>query len=612
MVYGKGQKQQVGSSEYADNETKNSNPSSPLRLPRVVRSLVRGSVLHPEVSKPSTEGFHNNGSPTNNSSMSGCVVIDSKCRSDTPRGKGKQMSKLATRVVSPSSILASIGLCASAGQSSFLNEHNEETLSEYHFNDINCNKDVDDCDGRQVYNCYGSPRSNDGDEKKTDEHMMQFSSADLPLAQSAACTATDSTIYSANLLNSIDSKVRSLGGGISGGGGVKLNADTTAQDAFTSARRLLFGQEESNTKQNSTRKQSSSLRCNKDDYILCTTTKQNYCLNETYKTTPTGMENDVDEDDNNNGSFLQWYSQSSPASPNPSGSPDRSSKSPSKTIYAAAYGDEIIGDGTESFRENDWSHREIRYWKQRLHYATKYYGKAHSSTADAYFNLGRAQMNLSPNNSSHNRDNSLDPYRMPHPREAASQQKHRYDLAVENLTIARQIWERKHGSEHLAVGRALDSLALAIVKRANHDRSTIGVKKATVRDDLSYARRLYEQAFSIRVQHLGVWHVDTVETFNKLAGVLSHLCLLKEACQAYHEVFLVRKAIFGNKHPSVAISAHSLANCYYKRGNVKESLKWYDHSLNVYERMGLPYRHPAVTQLLKDQSRLEQYMDLEV
>mmetsp|Transcript_21066 Transcript_21066/g.43351 ORF Transcript_21066/g.43351 Transcript_21066/m.43351 type:complete len:222 (-) Transcript_21066:51-716(-) len=221
-------------------------------------------------------------------------------------------------------------------------------------------------------------------------------------------------------------------------------------------------------------------------------------------------------------------------------------------------------------------------------------------------------MNLSPNNSSHNRDNSFDPYGMPHPREAASQQKHRYDLAVENLTIARQIWERKHGSEHLAVGRALDSLALAIVKRANHDRSTKGVKKATVRDDLSYARRLYEQAFSIRVHHLGVWHVDTVETFNKLAGVLSHVGLLKEACQAYHEVFLVRKAIFGNKHPSVAISAHSLANCYYKRGNVKESLKWYDHSLNVYERMGLSYRHPAVTQLLKDQSRLEQYMDLEV
>ena len=57
MVYDKGQQQQVGSSEYADNETKNSNYSSPFRLPRVVRSLVRGSVLHPEVSKPSAEGF---------------------------------------------------------------------------------------------------------------------------------------------------------------------------------------------------------------------------------------------------------------------------------------------------------------------------------------------------------------------------------------------------------------------------------------------------------------------------------------------------------------------------------------------------------------------------
>lgn len=605
MIYDQGQQQQAGTSEYADDETKDSNYSSSPRIPRVVRSLVRGSVLQSERSKTPAEVFQDNESPVSNSSMNGCVVIDSKCRSIMARSDGMATSKLGTRV-SSKSLLASIGVCAGVGPSPFLNEHNEETRFEYRFDNVNCNSDVDDCDGRQLYNCYGSPQSNHGDEQKTEEQIVRFSSADLPLGQATTCTTNDSTNHSmVNVRNLGDSNVvvESLGGGR-----VNMNADTTPHDAFTSARRLLFGQEETNDAQKSTGKQSSSFRCNKHDYILCTTKKRNYCLNETYNTTTSGI--DGDDDDQNNGNFLQWNNQSTSASPNPNGSPDRSSVS--KTIYAAAYGDELIGDNPGTFRENDKSHREIRYWKQRLHHASKYYGKAHASTADAYFNLGRAQMHLSPNNSRQNQDEFFDPYGMPHPREAASQQKHRYDLAIENLTIARQIWERKHGSEHLAVGRAIDSLAFAIVKRANHDRAKKSASATTVKDDLLYARRLYEQAFSIRVHHLGVWHVDTVETFNRLAGVLLHLGQLKEACRAYHEVFLVRRAIFGNNHASVAISAHSLANCYYKMGVVKEALKWYSASLDVYERMGLSYRHPAVTQLLKDQSRLEEYMDFEV
>ena len=129
-----------------------------------------------------------------------------------------------------------------------------------------------------------------------------------------------------------------------------------------------------------------------------------------------------------------------------------------------------------------------------------------------------------------------------------------------------------------------------------------------VDDDLQYAQRLLEQAFAVRVHHLGVWHADTVETYNKLASVQLHLGQVREAAKAYREVFLVRRAIFGPDHPSVAISAHSLANCYYKLRRVQESLKYYQIALTVYETMGLPYRHPTVATLLKDRSRLEQYM----
>ena len=59
-------------------------------------------------------------------------------------------------------------------------EQNEEIRIEYRFDDVNCstgNKDCNGCQERQVYSCYGSP--NHGDEKKSEEHIVQFSSEDL-------------------------------------------------------------------------------------------------------------------------------------------------------------------------------------------------------------------------------------------------------------------------------------------------------------------------------------------------------------------------------------------------------------------------------------------------
>ncbi|OEU19336.1 hypothetical protein FRACYDRAFT_235383 [Fragilariopsis cylindrus CCMP1102] len=217
---------------------------------------------------------------------------------------------------------------------------------------------------------------------------------------------------------------------------------------------------------------------------------------------------------------------------------------------------------------------------------------------DAYFNLGQAQLKIQYSSS--------------------KKKQHQYDLSVENLTIAHQIWERKHGPHHVAVGRALDALALAVVRRANHSKSTAAAagnnnknnnKKDNVENDLRYAQRLLEQAFAIRHHHLGVWHVDTVESYNKLASVYLHLGKIREACDAYREVFLVRRSIFGPDHPSVAITSHSIANCHYKLREITDSLKWYQISLDIYEKMKLPYRHPTVAKLLKDRSRLERYME---
>ena len=280
-----------------------------------------------------------------------------------------------------------------------------------------------------------------------------------------------------------------------------------------------------------------------------------------------------------------------------------------------------MGDGTALLCNGGSSagYREIQYWRQRLHYATKYYGKAHTATADAYFNLGQAQTKLQYNHGNSNHSNSI----------VNKKKQQFYNLAVENLTISYQIWERKHGPHHVSVGRALDALALAVIRRANHSKKGNNINSTKKNDtttttttnnnpdpevavvyenDMRYAQQLLEQSFAIRHYHLGVWHVDTVDSYNKLASVHLHLGELRKACHHYKEVFFTRRAIFGGRHPSVAISAHAVANCYYKLRDVPEALHWYQLSLDVYERMKLPYRHPTVAKLLKDRSRLDQYM----
>jgi tetratricopeptide (TPR) repeat protein len=567
---------------------------------------VSGSVLHPE--QPTAAGKSHNIARNNvtgsNDSSKQHVVLDPKFQQHA-----KQEESPPTKTKSKISFLTSIGACAGVG-ASFLKEHNEESTFEYCVESDNGN------------NCYGS-RNND-DKNEMHDLMLRFSNVGSSLSRTRTCTTTDTrTDESVMILNSRDNTVtvESIGVGNCSGNQHHPTAAAT-YDAFSTTRKLLFGDDKTTVTPTTAKikNEASSFQYNNQSNILCNN-------NIPCVVNP----NDDDDDDINNNinsSFLQWYS--NPTSPHSGRSLMRSSFCPPKTLYSPAYagGDDDDGGNTRNNFEEDTvlspssggtsyksqtaknntdahnnGHHEIRYWRQRLHHASKHYGKSHSSTADAYFNLGRAQLDLS--SSQHSQHH--------HPWETSTtQQKHQYDLAIENLTIAHGIWEHTHGPQHLAVGRALDSLALAIVRRANHDRTNSGSNTSNQSiDDLRYARRLLEQAFGVRAHHLGVWHVDTVETYNKLAGVLLHLGLLGEASRAYREVFLVRRAIFGNHHPSVAIAAHSLANCHYRRGGFEESLGWYKVALDVYEAMGLSYRHPAVIKLLRDQSRLEEFMELD-
>ncbi|KAG7348562.1 tetratricopeptide repeat protein [Nitzschia inconspicua] len=236
--------------------------------------------------------------------------------------------------------------------------------------------------------------------------------------------------------------------------------------------------------------------------------------------------------------------------------------------------------------------REIDYWKLRLHQSNQQWeriqraaGKHTASmnngcqqSADIRFNLGQAYMKST-----------------------------QYELAMEQFVAAMNTWKRKHGPHHVTIGRALDAIGLAMMRKAQQTKSSKLAEPTETTMLMKRAQQSLRQAFAIRFHQLGVWHVDTVETYNKLASVHLHLGELKEACQAYHQVFLVRQAIFGRCHPSVAISAHSLANVYYKLQMEQESCHWYQVAQSIYQDdLQLSHHHPTLAKLLKDRARLEQ------
>jgi hypothetical protein len=208
--------------------------------------------------------------------------------------------------------------------------------------------------------------------------------------------------------------------------------------------------------------------------------------------------------------------------------------------------------------------KEQTYWKTMVSTRTRTYGKVSRQTAEATFALGQAHM----------RSND-------------------FDEAMAAFRSASRIWTTLEGPTHLSVGRALDAFGLAAL-RSKNSAST-----------LRQAKKALDEAFAIRFYHLGVWHVDTVETYNKLASVHLHVGQYREAAKAYEEVYLVRKAIFGLNHPSVAISAHSLANVHFRLSQQEESCRFFNVALDIYTNMNLSPDHPTVARLLRDQKRLE-------
>ena len=208
--------------------------------------------------------------------------------------------------------------------------------------------------------------------------------------------------------------------------------------------------------------------------------------------------------------------------------------------------------------------RQQTYWNTIVAARTMTYGTSHPLTAEAYMACGQAFTRAGI-----------------------------HVEAIHAFKSACRIFRSYYGREHVSVARALDAVGLSTLK---HSKAT---------DSLYQARKVLDEAFAIRFAQLGPWHVDTVETYNKIASVHLHLKEFPEAAHTYKEVFLVRKAIFGDDHPSVAIAAHALANVHLRMGDTMESNTYYDVASDIYiNKMRLKPDHPTVAKLLEDRKRL--------
>lgn len=229
---------------------------------------------------------------------------------------------------------------------------------------------------------------------------------------------------------------------------------------------------------------------------------------------------------------------------------------------------ESLSTSSKSNENFHLSRQEKNYWSSLVTNRMMTLGMLHRQTAEAYLSLGHAHMRLSE-----------------------------YSQAMGAFQSCCKIFKSLDGATHLSVSRALDAFGLAALRNKQLGAAC-----------LIQAKTALEEAFAIRFHNLGVWHVDTVETFNKIAGVYLHLGRLEEAVNAYREVYLVRLAIYGSQHASVAVSAHGLGNVYLKLKRPEESIGYFQIALNIYRGMRLPKHHPTVTRLLQDRKQLKRYL----
>lgn len=161
------------------------------------------------------------------------------------------------------------------------------------------------------------------------------------------------------------------------------------------------------------------------------------------------------------------------------------------------------------------------------------------------------------------------------------------DEAVQSLGMA--IAHYRQLRKFLPLSQALEHIGIVYCQLGKWDASIRAMKKA----------------LTLRMDHLGKWHVDTVATLQNIGHVYYVANQFEMATQCYWESFWVYQAIFGSSHPIVADAAYALAKALMRRSFLRDAENFYLMALDTYDNANIPETDNKVRQVLREYKRLQ-------
>lgn len=250
--------------------------------------------------------------------------------------------------------------------------------------------------------------------------------------------------------------------------------------------------------------------------------------------------------------------------------PNTKKESEPKTIIKSESSSSLLSVSLDPSILDARAEVDLRFWQRVVAQRIQLYGATHVATVDAMLELGKEFWNA--NDFAH----------------ASNVLEH----AVDNARAIADI--SMSDDRQLLVACAMEKLGWCL----SFQFKDPGRKLKAI--------EYVEGAFKIRYHILGLYHGDTIESLNVMAGVHGRLGDFQRAVQAYNEALLLRRAVYGPYHPSVAVASHKLGQIHARLHNAPRALQYFDLAKRIYvDQMKLPQTNPSLAILQNDLRALQ-------
>ena len=177
-----------------------------------------------------------------------------------------------------------------------------------------------------------------------------------------------------------------------------------------------------------------------------------------------------------------------------------------------------------------------------------------------------------------------------------------YHAAVKSFQTAARILRPPMTAAHAATEVA--SAVLPWASALHHQGTATSRARPNDKAYQVQALKLLQEALEIRRVHLGEDHPDTLATQNSIAWAYYNSQRYRTASETFWYVFWKRQALFGPRHPAVAVAATDLARTFARLKRNEDAGNFYSIALQIYDQMNVPHSNPAVQRLRKDYASL--------